>query len=39
MVLAPNLKTGMILQIEKNLYKVLATEYHMGEERWEDWCI
>jgi translation elongation factor P/translation initiation factor 5A len=30
MVLAPNLKTGMILQIEKNLYKVLATEYHMG---------
>jgi elongation factor P len=30
MVPAADLKTGMILQIEKNLYKVLATEYHMG---------
>ncbi len=30
MVLASHLKTGMILQIEKSLYKVLATEYHMG---------
>jgi elongation factor P len=30
MVLASNLKTGAILQIERNLYKVLATEYHMG---------
>jgi len=30
MVLASNLKTGTILQIDRNLYKVLATEYHMG---------
>ena len=30
MVPAADLKTGMILQMEKNLYKVLATEYHMG---------
>jgi len=30
MVLASNLKTGTILQIDINLYKVLATEYHMG---------
>jgi elongation factor P len=30
MVQASDLKTGMILQIEKILYKVLATEYHMG---------
>ncbi len=31
MVLASNLKTGTILQMDRNLYKVLATEYHMGE--------
>ena len=30
MVPASNLKTGTILQMDKNLYKVLATEYHMG---------
>jgi elongation factor P len=30
MIAASDLKTGAILQIEKNLYKVLATEYHMG---------
>jgi elongation factor P len=30
MVPASDLKTGMILQVEKSLYKVLATEYHMG---------
>jgi translation elongation factor P/translation initiation factor 5A len=30
MVPASDLKTGTILQIEKNLYQVLATEYHMG---------
>lgn len=30
MVPASEVKTGMILQFEKNLYKVLATEYHMG---------
>jgi len=30
MVLASNLKTGTILQMDRNLYKVLATEYHMG---------
>jgi len=30
MVQASDLKTGMILQFEKILYKVLATEYHMG---------
>jgi elongation factor P len=27
---AADLKTGMILQMEKDLYTVLATEYHMG---------
>jgi hypothetical protein len=30
MITAAGPKTGMILQMEKNLYKVLATEYHMG---------
>jgi elongation factor P len=30
MIPASALKTGMILQFEKNLYKVLSTEYHMG---------
>ena len=30
MVSASNLKTGMIIQFDRNLYKVLATEYHMG---------
>lgn len=30
MVPASDLKSGMILQIEKNLYKVLVTDYHMG---------
>jgi elongation factor P len=30
MVEASDLKTGMILQIEKNLYKVISTEYHVG---------
>jgi elongation factor P len=30
MVLASNLKIGTILQIDRNLYKVLATDYHMG---------
>jgi elongation factor P len=30
MVLGSALKTGKILHIEKNLYKVLVTEYHMG---------
>jgi hypothetical protein len=30
MVPASYLKSGTILQIEKNLYQVLATEYHMG---------
>jgi translation elongation factor P/translation initiation factor 5A len=30
MVLASHLKNGTILRFEKNLYKVLATEYHMG---------
>jgi translation elongation factor P/translation initiation factor 5A len=30
MVPASDLKSGTILQIEKNLYQVLATEYHMG---------
>jgi len=30
MVLASNLKTGTILQVDRNLYKVLAAEYHMG---------
>jgi hypothetical protein len=33
MVLASGLKTGKILHSEKNLYKVLATEYHMGGEK------
>lgn len=30
MVPASHLKNGMILRLEKNLYKVLGTEYHMG---------
>ncbi len=30
MIPASDLKAGMILQLDKNLYKVLATEYHMG---------
>ncbi len=30
MIPASDLRTGTILQIEKNLYKVLATDYHMG---------
>lgn len=30
MIPASDLKTGTILQMDKNLYKVLATEYHMG---------
>lgn len=30
MISASDAKTGMILHIEKNLYRVLATEYHMG---------
>jgi elongation factor P len=30
MIPASDLKTGTILQMEKILYKVLATEYHMG---------
>jgi hypothetical protein len=30
MVPASDLKIGTILQIEKNLYQVLATEYHRG---------
>ena len=30
MVPAADLKTGMILQMEKNLYQVLASQYHMG---------
>jgi len=30
MVSASDLKTGMILKLEKSLCKVLATEYHMG---------
>jgi elongation factor P len=30
MIPASDLKNGMILRFEKNLYKVLATEYHMG---------
>ncbi|MGQ9694351.1 MAG: elongation factor P [Thermodesulfobacteriota bacterium] len=30
MVLASNLKPGMVLQLEKKLYKVLTSEYHMG---------
>ncbi len=39
MVLASNLKTGTILQIDRDLYKVLATEYHMGGGRWVAWCM
>jgi len=27
---APALKTGMVPQLEKNLYKALSIEYHMG---------
>jgi len=30
MIPASEVKSGMILQIEKNLYKVLASEYHMS---------
>lgn len=30
MIPASEVKTGMILQFEKNLYKVLSAEYHMG---------
>ena len=30
MVPASHLKNGMILRFEKNLYKALGTEYHMG---------
>ncbi len=30
MIQASDLKTGTILQIDKTLYKVMATEYHMG---------
>ena len=30
MVSASDVKTGMILHIDKYLYKILATEYHMG---------
>lgn len=30
MIPASDLKTGTILQMDRNLYKVLATEYHMG---------
>lgn len=30
MISASDLKTGTILQMDRNLYKVLATEYHMG---------
>ncbi|MEW6374901.1 MAG: elongation factor P [Thermodesulfobacteriota bacterium] len=30
MVQAADLKTGTILRFEKNLYKVISTEYHMG---------
>jgi elongation factor P len=30
MIQASALKTGTNLQVDKNLYKVLATEYHMG---------
>jgi len=33
MVPASDLKTGTILQLEQSLYKVLATEYHMGGEK------
>jgi len=30
MIRASDLKTGMILQLERNLYRVLSSEYHMG---------
>jgi len=30
MIPASDLKTGMILRIERNLYKVVLAEYHMG---------
>lgn len=30
MISASDVKTGIILHIDKNLYKILATEYHMG---------
>ena len=30
MIPASDLKTGMILRIEKNLYKVMVAEYHLG---------
>ncbi len=30
MISASDIKTGMIIRIEKSLYKVLTTEYHMG---------
>ena len=30
MIPASNLKTGIILRLDKNLYKVMITEYHMG---------
>jgi elongation factor P len=30
MVRASDLKAGMVLHLEKSLYKILSTEYHMG---------
>ena len=30
MIRASDLKAGMVLQLEKNLYKILTSEYHMG---------
>jgi len=30
MIRASDLRTGMILQLERNLYRVLTSEYHMG---------
>jgi elongation factor P len=30
MVRASDLKAGMVLHLEKNLYKILSSEYHMG---------
>ena len=30
MVLASDIRPGMVLKMEKSLYKVLSTEYHMG---------
>lgn len=30
MVRASDLKAGMVLQMEKNLYKIFHMEYHMG---------